>query len=122
MDVEILTLDDFDFWDKTVILRVDINSPVDRQTGQLVDDNRIRKSGPTIQELSDAGARVVMLAHQGDTEDYYNLISLNPHAVRLSEVLGRPVGFVDDIAGPPQSIGSSVCSVASCCCSTTFAF
>jgi len=100
MDVEILTLDDFDFWDKTVILRVDINSPVDRQTGQLVDDNRIRKSGPTIQELSDAGARVVMLAHQGDTEDYYNLISLNPHAVRLSEVLGRPVGFVDDIAGP----------------------
>lgn len=100
MDVGILTLDDFDFRDKTVILRVDINSPIDHQTGQLADDNRIRKSVPTIRELSDVGARVVMLAHQGDTEDYQNLISLAPHAERLSELLGRPVGFVDDIAGP----------------------
>ncbi|TEU11410.1 MAG: phosphoglycerate kinase [Anaerolineales bacterium] len=100
MDVEILTLDDFDFRDKTVILRVDINSPVDHRTRQLADDNRIRKSVPTIRELSDVGARVVMLAHQGDTEDYQNLVSLGPHAERLSELLGRPVGFLDDIAGP----------------------
>jgi len=100
VDVEILTLDDFDFRDKTVILRVDINSPVDHRTRQLADDNRIRKSVPTIRELSDVGARVVMLAHQGDTEDYQNLVSLGPHAERLSELLGRPVGFLDDIAGP----------------------
>jgi phosphoglycerate kinase len=100
VDAGILTLDDFDFRDKTVILRVDINSPVDRQTGQLADDNRIRKSVPTIRELSDGGARVVMLAHQGDTEDYKNLISLAPHTERLSELLARPVGFLDDIAGP----------------------
>jgi phosphoglycerate kinase len=46
------------------------------------------------------GARVVMLAHQGDIEDYHNLISLEPHAQRLSDVLGRPVDFIDDIAGP----------------------
>lgn len=100
MDIEILTLDEFDFRDKTVILRVDINSPVDHQTGQLADDNRIRKSVPTIRELLDVGARVVMLAHQGDTEDYQNLVSLAPHAERLSELLGRPVDFLDDIAGP----------------------
>lgn len=100
MDTGILTLDDFDFRDKTVILRLDINSPIDHQTGQLADDNRIRKSVPTIRELSDAGARVVMLAHQGDTEDYQNLISLAPHAERLTELLARPVGFVDDVAGP----------------------
>ena len=111
MQSGILTLDDFDFRDKTVILRLDINSPIDRQTGQLADDNRIRKSVPTIRELSGVGARVAMLAHQGDTEDYQNLTSLAVHATRLSELLGRPVDFIDDIAGPAavgriQALGS----------------
>jgi phosphoglycerate kinase len=100
MESEILTLDDFDFQEKTVIVRLDINSPIDHQTGRLADDNRIRKSVPTVRELSDAGARVVMLAHQGDTEDYRSLVSLVPHAERLAELVGRPVAFVDDIAGP----------------------
>jgi phosphoglycerate kinase len=100
MESRILTLDDFDFGGRTVILRLDINSPIDHQTGGLADDNRIRKSVPTVRELSDGGARTVMLAHQGDTEDYRSLVSLAPHAARLSELLARPVGFVDDIAGP----------------------
>jgi phosphoglycerate kinase len=100
MDAGILTLDDFDFRDKTVILRVDINSPIDHRAGRLADDNRILKSLPTIRELSEMGARVVMLAHQGDTEDYQNLVSLALHAERLSALLARPVGFLDDIAGP----------------------
>ena len=100
MEAGILTLDDLDFRDKTVILRLDINSPIDHETGGLADDNRIRKSLPTLHELSDAGARTVMLAHQGDTEDYGSLVDLKPHAGRLAELLGRPVGFVDDIAGP----------------------
>lgn len=100
MGAGILSLDDLDFRDKTVIVRLDINSPIDHQTGGLADDNRIRKSVPTVRELSAVGARVVMLAHQGDTEDYQNLISLAPHAERLSELLARPVGFVDDVAGP----------------------
>ena len=46
MDVGILSLDDFDFKNKTVIFRVDINSPVNQETGGLADDNRIRKSAP----------------------------------------------------------------------------
>ena len=100
MQLPILTLDDFDFAGKCVILRVDINSPVDAATGQLKDDNRIRKSLPTIRELADNGARVVMLAHQGDTEDYQNVIDLRPHAQRLGELLQQPVEFLDDIAGP----------------------
>lgn len=100
MGAGILILDDLDFRDKTVIVRLDINSPIDHQTGGLADDNRIRRSVPTVRELSAVGARVVMLAHQGDTEDYQNLISLAPHAERLSELLARPVGFVDDVAGP----------------------
>jgi phosphoglycerate kinase len=100
MEAGILTLDDFDFRGKTVVLRVDINSPINHQTGELADDNRLRKSIPTIQELADAGARTVMLAHQGDTEDYQSLVSLKPHAQRLSKLMGRPVAFMDDIVGP----------------------
>jgi phosphoglycerate kinase len=100
MEAGILTLDDLNFRDRTVILRLDINSPIEHGTGELADDNRIRKSVPTVRELADAGARVVMLAHQGDTEDYRSLVSLAPHARRLSELLGRPVAFIDDIAGP----------------------
>jgi phosphoglycerate kinase len=100
MEAGILTLDDFDFRDKTVILRVDINSPIDPATGGLADDNRLRKSLPTIRELAEAGARTVILAHQGDTEDYHSLVSLAPHAERLAELLGRPVSFVADVCGP----------------------
>jgi phosphoglycerate kinase len=102
----ILTLDDFDFRHKTVILRVDINSPIDHDTGglpaafRLADDNRLRKCVPTIRELAEGGARTVILAHQGDTEDYRSLVSLLPHAERLAELLGRPVGFVADVCGP----------------------
>ena len=43
---------------------------------------------------------MVMLAHQGDTEDYHNLVSLEPHAKRLAKLPAGPVGFVDDIVGP----------------------
>jgi phosphoglycerate kinase len=100
MEAGILTLDDFDYRGKTVLLRVDINSPIDHATGELANDNRIQKSLPTIAELAEAGARVAILAHQGDTEDYQNLVSLAPHARRLSELLGRPVGFIDDVCGP----------------------
>jgi phosphoglycerate kinase len=102
----ILTLDDFELRDKTVLLRVDINSPIDHRTGRLADDTRIRKSVPAIRELAEAGARTAILAHQGDTEDYRSLVSLAPHAERLAELLGQPegrrwpVGFVADVCGP----------------------
>ena len=98
--VGILTLDDFDYKGKTTICRVDINSPLDPNTKAIVDDNRIVKSLPTIQELKDRRARLVLLAHQGDTLDYQNLIGLNQHAEMLSDLLHDRVGFIDDIAGP----------------------
>ena len=100
MEAGILTLDDLDFRGKTVILRIDINSPIDHETGELADDNRLRKSLPTIQELTEAGARTAILAHQGDTEDYRSLVDLQPHAERLAQLLGLQVAFIDDIAGP----------------------
>ena len=95
-----LSADALDVGDKWVLLRVDINSPIDRETGEIVDDSRIDKSLPTIRDLSDRGARLVVIAHQGDALDYHNLVSLEPHSRRLAEKLGHPVGFVDDVAGP----------------------
>lgn len=97
---QIASIDDGDFSGKRVLLRVDINSPVDRNSGRIVNDNRILKSIPTIHDLLDKGARLAIIAHQGDTTDYASLIGLGEHAQRLTEALGKPVQFVEDIAGP----------------------
>lgn len=94
------SIDDGDFAGKRVLLRVDINSPIDRDSGRIVNDNRIIKSLPTISDLLDKGARLAIIAHQGDTTDYGSLIGLQEHASRLSEGLGKPVQFVEDVAGP----------------------
>jgi len=98
--VQIPSIDDLDVREARVLLRVDINAPIDRATGAIVDDSRLRKSLPTIRDLAAAGARLVLIAHQGDTLDYENLVSLQGHAARLSELLGREVAFIDDVAGP----------------------
>lgn len=99
-DLLINTIDDFDYQGKTVILRVDINSPLDPVTKKIVNENRLDKSIPTIKELLGRGAKVAILAHQGDTLDYHNLIPLTEHAEKLSQKLGQHVGCIDDVAGP----------------------
>lgn len=93
------TLDDFDVLGKRVLLRVDINSPVDEKTLRLEDGSKIRSSVPTIRELMDRGAKVVVLAHQGRPGDY-DFIPLNEHATYLSRFTGKKVRYVDDIFGP----------------------
>lgn len=93
------TIDDFNFENKTVILRVDINSPIDPKTKRIVNENRINKSIPTIKELLKRRSKLVILAHQGDTLDYHNLIPLEEHAEKLSEKLGKKVKYIDDVAG-----------------------
>ncbi|OQY09009.1 MAG: phosphoglycerate kinase [Marinitoga sp. 4572_148] len=100
IDLKINTLDDFNFYDKTVILRVDINSPLDPKTKKIVDENRINKSVPTIKELLEKGAKLAIIAHQGDSLDYFNLIPLEEHAKKLSEKLGVEIKYIDDVAGP----------------------
>lgn len=91
---------DVDVAGRRVLLRVDINSPVDRDTKRIVDEARIDKSLPTIRDLAGRGARLVIIAHQGDSLDYHNLVPTEEHAARLAEKLGRPVQWVDDVAGP----------------------
>ncbi|MGO0576182.1 phosphoglycerate kinase [Ornithinimicrobium panacihumi] len=83
---------------RTVLVRSDLNVPLDGST--ITDDGRVRASVPTITELSDAGARVVVTAHlgrpKGTPEARY---SLAPVAARLGELLGRPVTFVEETVG-----------------------
>ncbi len=94
------SLDDGEFRGKLVLLRLDINSPVSKKTKRIINENRIRKSLPTIRELSEGGARLVLMSHQGDTTDYSALISLREHGARLTDALGRKVEFIEDVAGP----------------------
>ncbi|QQO09148.1 phosphoglycerate kinase [Breznakiella homolactica] len=98
--LKIKTLGDFDFRGKTVIFRPDINSPIDGKTQRIVNTNRIEKTIPTLKHLTDSGARVAIIAHQGDTLDYVNLIPMSEHAEKLSALLGRPVAYIDDVCGP----------------------
>ncbi|MHB8072683.1 phosphoglycerate kinase [Desulfosporosinus fructosivorans] len=94
------TLDDFDLLGKTVLCRVDINQPINKTTGQLKDITRIKACIPTLKELSDKGAKVVVLAHQGGDLEYKNYYSTKPHAKVIADLLGKPVQFVDDVIGP----------------------
>jgi phosphoglycerate kinase len=93
-------IDDFDYNAKTVLLRVDINSPIDLKTRRITNDNRIQQSVGTIKKLLNNGAKLAIIAHQGDTLDYQNLIPLTEHAEKLTTYLGTKVNYIDDVAGP----------------------
>jgi phosphoglycerate kinase len=85
---------------RRVLLRTDLNVPVEKSSGAITDDGRIRASLPTLQALRDAGARVIVAAHlgrpKGAPDPQY---SLAPVAARLSELLGAPVPLAADVAG-----------------------
>ncbi|MEA1975152.1 MAG: phosphoglycerate kinase, partial [Bacillota bacterium] len=89
----------FDYNNKKVLLRLDINSPIDIESKKITNENRIKKSIPTIKYLLDKNAKVALIAHQGDTLDYQNLISLKEHSLKLSEYLEKDVKYIDDVAG-----------------------
>lgn len=96
----IRSLKEFDYEGKTVLLRLDINSPIDPLTKKIVNFNRIDKSLPTLNYLVDNGAKIAIIAHQGDTLDYMNLIPLKQHAEVLSKKLTKPITYIDDVCGP----------------------
>ncbi len=94
-----LTIDDFDFRDKTALVRVDFNSPIDPETKKVLDDTRIRAHAETtIKELIQRGARTVILAHQGRPGEP-DFIPLKQHAEILSKILGKQVKYVNDVFG-----------------------
>lgn len=100
MKYGINALDDFAWSGKTVLCRVDINAPLDAESGALRDVTRLEGCAPTVRELAEAGARLVLLAHQGGDLEYHNYASTEPHAAVLGELIGRRVGFIDDVCGP----------------------
>ena len=91
---------DLDITGKRVFIRVDFNVPI--KNGTIADDTRIRSSLPTIRYALERGAIVVLTSHLGRPKGKPNPeYSLRPIATRLSELLGRPVGFAEDCVGEP---------------------
>ena len=92
----VLTLEDVDLKGRTVLYRVDVNSPLEPSTGRLLDDGRLRGVVPTMDALQ--SSKVVILAHQSrpGKSDFTNM---SKHCERLSEILERPIKFVPDVCG-----------------------
>lgn len=94
-----LTLDDLDLSGSRVLLRADLNVPLDG--GEVADDFRIRASLPTVQTLRDAGAAVVLCSHLGRPKgQVVQELRLAPVGARLSELGGFAVRAASDVVGP----------------------
>jgi phosphoglycerate kinase len=98
--IRIQGLDGIDLQGKRVLFRPDINSPIDKETKQIVNTNRLEKAAITLKRLLEEKAKVAIIAHQGDTLDYQNLIAMEEHAHILSELTGFSVAYIDDVCGP----------------------
>lgn len=95
------TLDDLDATGKRVLLRLDLNVPMD--DGRVTDFTRIDRVLPTLKELAERGARVIVLAHFGRPKGRDPKESLKPVAEALALRLEAPVAFADDCIGEPAA-------------------
>ncbi|MFJ8830566.1 phosphoglycerate kinase [Micromonospora aurantiaca] len=96
---------------RRVLVRADLNVPLDKQTGEISDDGRIRAVLPTLSALVRAGAKVVVCSHLGRPKGAPDpQFSLRPVAGRLGELLGAPVHFAEDTVG--DSARSTVADLA----------
>lgn len=93
--MEIKTLEDLDLYGKTVLARVDINSPLD-QNGEIIDDMRIKSHLPTINSLQNS--KLVLLAHQS-RPGRSDFTTLRKHAGILGELCSRDVKYTDSVFG-----------------------
>ena len=94
------TIEDVQVVGKKVLVRCDFNVPLDKATGAITDDKRIRAALPTIKYLLDHNAAVILCSHLGKPKgEWKDSLSLAPVAKRLEELLGQPVIFAKDIIG-----------------------
>jgi phosphoglycerate kinase len=91
------TLDQADVKGKRVLVRVDLNVPM--ENGRVADATRIERSAPTITEIADKGGKVILLSHFGRPKGRDPKESLKPVAAEVARVVGRPVAFADDCIG-----------------------
>jgi phosphoglycerate kinase len=91
------TLDQADVKGKRVLVRVDLNVPMEH--GKVTDATRIERMAPTITEIADKGGKVILLSHFGRPKGPDPKLSLKPVAAELSRIIGRPVAFADDCTG-----------------------
>jgi phosphoglycerate kinase len=96
MTTGLLTLEDFDIRGKKVLLRADINSPLDPHSGEILDKSRIKGYIPTLEKLSDS--KVVIIAHQS-RPGKSDFTTLKRHAETLGRLIKRKVSYVDDVFG-----------------------
>ncbi|MFL2944678.1 MAG: phosphoglycerate kinase [Candidatus Poseidoniales archaeon] len=94
-----LTIDDFNIEGKTIILRIDINSSVNPENGEILDNTRIKRHADTVKELSEKKAKVVILAHQS-RPGKLDFVSLKKHAKMMTEIINIDIQFIPDIYGP----------------------
>ncbi len=92
------TLDEADVSGKRVLVRVDLNVPM--EDGKVSDATRIERVAPTIGEIAEKGGKVILLAHFGRPKGLDAKNSLKPVAAALASVLKRPVAFAEDCIGP----------------------
>jgi phosphoglycerate kinase len=92
------SLDDADVKGKRVLLRVDLNVPM--QDGKITDSTRIEEIAPTIAELSDKGGKVILLSHLNRPKGPNPRDSLRPVAAEVARIVKRPVAFAEDCVGP----------------------
>jgi phosphoglycerate kinase len=98
-----LTVNDVNFAQKRVFVRVDYNVPMEERDGKMLinDSTRIKETLPTLRLLISQGAKIILAAHLGRPKGKREpSMSLRPVATLLSEMIGRPVAFVDDCIGP----------------------
>ncbi len=91
---DIKTLNGIDFSGKTVLVRIDINTPIRVSTGELLDDRRFVSHKDTLTELIEKGAKIVILAHQGRPGEA-DFTTMEKHAIHLGEVINHPVEYID---------------------------
>jgi len=92
------TLDNADLNNKRVLLRIDLNVPM--ESGRITDATRIERVAPTITEIADKGGKVIILAHFGRPKGVDPKESLKPVAAEVERIVHRKVGFADDCIGP----------------------
>src|SRR5262249_28298621 len=98
---EFRTLDEANLKSKRVLVRVDLNVPI--QNGKVTDLTRIERQAPTILEIADKRGKVILLSHLGRPKKPTPSESLRPVAVELAHAIGRPVAFAEDCVGPKAS-------------------